>query len=202
MQEYDRISSAYFGLRGQVNEMFKAYLTLVGLPLTVLAAVLNISAGQMAVSLGSLPDIVSALLVAVAGLGLLVALTIVFMRMSMIRHARTINLVRRYFADMDLTARPGAAGQHLIDYLVLPTRDVEPPFFEPLNAIFWQLAMIGVLDGGIAAVGLYNLLPLLPVGALLVGLLGVLMHLGIYSLVAWYHSVTWQKRFSSRPAGP
>ena len=86
--EYERISEAYFNLRGHISEMFKIYITLVGLPLTVLVAATNLAGGPQPVTLGALPDIVAALLLVVAALGLLVAFAIISMRMSMLRYAR------------------------------------------------------------------------------------------------------------------
>ncbi len=32
LEEYTQIASAYFGLRDQINEWFKSYITLIGLP--------------------------------------------------------------------------------------------------------------------------------------------------------------------------
>jgi len=59
IQEYDRISTAYFGLRDQVNEWFKIYVTLIGLPLTVLAAITKIGAGSANIDLTNLPKLYS-----------------------------------------------------------------------------------------------------------------------------------------------
>ena len=87
IEEYDRISDAFFGLRDQVNEWFKSYLTLVGLPLTVLVAVIKLSESELTVSIEALPDLVSGLLVLVAGLGCFMVLSIVAMRLEMIWYA-------------------------------------------------------------------------------------------------------------------
>ena len=103
LEEYDRISSAYFGLRDQVNQWFKAYITLVALPVTVLTAVLKLDKEGPMVSLLALPDTVSGLLLLVAVLGFFIVLSIVAMRMEMILYARTINGVRRYFGVLDQT---------------------------------------------------------------------------------------------------
>jgi hypothetical protein len=99
--EYDKISSAYFGLRDQVNEWFKSYLTLIGFPLTVLAAVLKFGGGTVSSSLTDLPDIVAALLFLVSLLGMFVTFSIISMRMEMILYARTINRVRGFFSKSD-----------------------------------------------------------------------------------------------------
>lgn len=188
LTEYERISNAYFGLRDQVNEWFKAYLTLVGFPLTVLAAVLKISGENISTSLDDLPDIVSALLIVVSLLGGFVTLSIISMRMEMILYARTINGVRRYFANADIK---------LVDYLILPTCDIKPPFYESWRAIFWQVLLIGILDGIIMFGGIQGLFKFgLPL-KILIGLMFMIAHWLVYRLMAWKREREWIIHFSS-----
>ncbi len=187
--EYDRISTAYFGLREQTTEMFKAYLTLVGLPLTVLVAVLNVKEGQVPLSLAGLPDVVTALLLVVAVLGFLVTMTLTATRMSMIQYARTINKVRGYSGDQD--ARDAGHRLALQPYLVLLTEDTKPSFFESGHSIFWQLLAIGALDGALVGVGCHNLLPLLPMGSVALGVTACGIHIGTYCWVAWKGNHGW-----------
>ena len=195
LQEYERISTAYFGLRDQVNEMFKAYLTLVGLPLTVLAAVLKLGEDRVIVTLGALPDVVSGLLVVVALLGFFVTLTIISMRMEMILYARTINGVRRYFGQLDLDCPPATPHPQLTQYLILPTSDAFPPFFESWRAMFWQVCMVGALDGIIFGAAMQSLLRSGWLWAILIGLGYALWHLGWYRYMAWRRSREWIVRY-------
>jgi hypothetical protein len=184
--EYERISSAYFGLRDQVNEWFKAYLTLVGFPLTVLAAVLKFSSNNISVTLTSLPDIVSGLLILVSFLGFFVTLTIISMRMEMILYARTINGVRRYFANADTK---------LIDYLILPTCDAKPPFYESWRAMFWQVLVIGIMDGIIMIVGVLSLPRFGWVWSLLIGIAFIIAHWLVYRVMACVKEKGWRTHF-------
>jgi hypothetical protein len=91
LEEYGHIDTTFFSLQTQLTEWFKAYLTLVGLPLATLTAIFKISSNSASTqlpTLGELPDIVSGLLFVVCFLGLLVTLSIVNMRMEMILYAR------------------------------------------------------------------------------------------------------------------
>jgi hypothetical protein len=184
--EYDKIASAYFGLRDQVNEWFKAYLTLVGLPLTVLAAVTKIGEGGISTSLTSLPDVVAALLILVSFLGFFVTLSIIAMRMEMILYARTINGVRRYFGELDA---------ELPRYFILPTSDSLPPFYEAWRAMFWQVILIGFMDGIISIVGIQSLLKWGWALSILAGLAFILLHFIVYRFSARRNEKGWRTRF-------
>jgi hypothetical protein len=195
LQEYDTIASAYFGLSNRVNEWFKAYLALVGLPVTVLAAVLKIGNGGEPISIAHLPDVVSGVLLVVALLGLFVTLTILSMRMEMILYARTINGVRRYFGVLDRKANAEASDFRLADYLILPTSDALPPFFETWRAMFWQVVTVGALDGIILTVAVQGLLAIgWPLGAVVGGAYG-LLHLGVYRWMAYRREREWHIYF-------
>jgi hypothetical protein len=181
--EYDKISSAYFGLRDQVNEWFKAYLTLIGFPLTVLAAVLKIGEGNAATTLSSLPDFVSLLLIIVSSLGLFVTFSIISMRMEMILYARTINCVRRFFAAED---------KGLVPFLVLPTTDAKPPFYESWRAMFWQVLMIGFMDGIIMGGGIMSLFKNGILVGIITGILFWFCHWFVYWLMSLKRENEWK----------
>jgi len=195
IQEYDQIASAYFGLRDQVNDWFKTYLSLIGLPLTVLVAVLRFAEEQLPISIAQLPDVVAGLLVLVAALGFFVALSIVAMRMEMILYARTINGIRRYFAELDQKAKSKGGERELAAYLVLPTSDSIPPFFESWRAMFWQVIIIGFIDGAILAVAVQSLLRVGWPWSMVIGMTYGLMHLGVYRWMAWRRDKEWHVRF-------
>jgi hypothetical protein len=197
LEEYNHITNAYFGLRDQVNDWFKAYLALVALPITLLTAVLKLNQGSPLVSISDLPSLVSGLLVMVAVLGLFVVLSIVAMRMEMILYARTMTGVRRYFGVLDRTCQIPAplsavpAIPELTAYLMLPTSDAQPPFFELWRPMFYQVIFIGLIDGTILAVAIHSLLNLAWGWSSVLGLLYGLLHLGVYGLLAWWRRRRW-----------
>jgi len=193
LTEYERISTAFFGLRDQVNDWFKAYLTLIGFPLTVLAAALKIGTGNISASLTELPDIVSALLMLVSILGFFVTVSIISMRMEMILYARTINIVRRFFGDND---------KKLVNFLILPTSDRMPPFYEAGRAIYWQIVFMGLLDGIILGLGVNNLFKTDWITSLIAGTGFVIIHLVVYRLFASIREKQWKVRFTNNLIPP
>ena len=195
IQEYDQIASAYFGLRDQVNDWFKSYLSLIGLPLTVLAAVFRLSGQELTASIGQLPDVVSVLLVLIALLGLFVVLNIVSMRMEMILYARTINGVRRYFGEMDMRTGKAHGRGELSEFLILPTSDAVPPFFESWRAMFWQVVTIGCIDGLVLGVAIHSLARIYWFWCAIAGAVYGLLHLAVYGLMAQKREKGWTVRF-------
>jgi hypothetical protein len=162
----------------------------------VLAAVLKIGDGQMTVRFSELPDVVSGLLAAVALLGFFVTLNIIAMRMEMILYARTINLVRRYFAELNRQGSTKSGALDLVPYLVLPTSDAKPPFFESWRAMFWQVVMIGALDGLLLMAATQSLFRLGWLWSMVIGAAYGLLHLLVYFLLAQRRNREWTVKFA------
>jgi hypothetical protein len=66
-------------------------------------------------------------------------------------------------------------------YLVLPTSDRKPPFYEPFRDTFWQVLFIGFMGGFTLYVSFANLLSLSP---LALGILAVL-YWGLHWFAYW-----------------
>lgn len=194
--EYDKIASAYFGLQVQLTEWFKTYVTLVGLPLTILAAIYG-SLKSPLPPLGEMPDLVSVLLIIVGILGFFVTFTIINMRMEMILYARTINGVRRYFADFDLQEKNKAILKKLHEYLILPTSDRYPPFFEKFRSVFWQVIIIGLLDGCLWIVSVKSLLNINWIWSGVISFIFASLHFGSYWVFARARENEWKISFET-----
>jgi hypothetical protein len=115
--------------------------------------------------------------------------------MEMILYARTINGIRRYFAVLDQKGKSEASDFQLADYFILPTSDALPPFFEAWQAMFWQVVMIGVLDGIILAVAVQGFFEIGWLWSAVIGGIWGLLHLGLYRLMARRRERTWHVRF-------
>jgi hypothetical protein len=200
--EYDRISTAYFDLRDQVNEWFKTYVTLISLPLTVLVAVTKIGEDSNTTNFSTIPPIVSILLIVVAFLGFFVNLSIVSMRMEMILYARTINGIRRFFAELGQNENSTGKIKSLAKFLILPTSDKQPPFYESGRAMFWQVCMIGFLDALIFLLAIQNLTSIGWFYSSVIGFLFGLTHWFIYWIMAFNREKKWQIRFTENLANP
>ncbi len=137
LEEYKQIVITFSETQKQIIELFKVYLAVVGVPITVLAASLKIVAGPGSVggndviTLENLPSIVVAVLAGVAVMGLMVAMMLISRRMQLVAYARTVNSIRRYFAELD--EEVGSKRLRVIKYLELSTSDAHPPFIEVMG---------------------------------------------------------------------
>ncbi len=157
IEEYVQSNLGFFHLLDKINDWFKTFIALYGIPFTVLAAVVGIGDGIDSINLLELPAIVAFLLAVIAFLGFFVAMMIVSMRMEMILYKRTVNDVRRFFGEIET----GISGiPSIAPYLVLPTSDRKPPFYEPYRDTFWQVLFIGFMGSFTLYVSMANLLSL------------------------------------------
>lgn len=195
LQEYSQIASAFFHLQDKINEWFKTYIALYGVPFTVLAAVIAIGGPLDSTNLFGLPDIVAFLLLVIALLGLFIAMMMVSIRMEMILYARTINNVRRYFAANDADDRKNG-NSAISEFLVLPTSDGKPPFYEPWRSVFWQVLFIGFLDSLTIYISSANLLSPYLCELLVAALLYWFVHWLAYWMVARRREMRWKELHS------
>jgi hypothetical protein len=121
LKEYEIISSAFFDLSKQKTEMFRFYLILVTIPVTLIAAIIGLE--NQTLSFFALPDLVILVLLAVSVAGLLMTALIVDLRFEAIAYAKTVNLTRRFFVDNDKKYILGK-------YTLLPDGDDYPKFNE------------------------------------------------------------------------
>ncbi len=196
LEEYQQIAAAYFGLRDQLNNWFRVYLSLLAVPLTALALVLQITQPSQTPGLTDLPELISVILLAIAVLGFFTILMVVSTRTEMIMYARTINHVRKYFADLS-TQGTGVA---LDGYLVLPSTDQYPRFYEPFHSTFIMVVMAGALNGFVLGIACINLVvvPLwvfIPVTVCSTG-----VHWAAYYVAAWRREQNWESEDSMIPA--
>jgi len=157
LEEYTQTNLGFFHLQDKINDWLKTFIALYGIPFTVLAAVIGIGDAIDSLDLFALPGIVAFLLAVIALLGLFVAMMIVSMRMEMILYKRAVNDVRRYFAEIG-KGDSGILG--IADFLILPTSDLYPPFYEPWRDTFWQVLFIGFLDSLTLYIAIANLVSL------------------------------------------
>lgn len=154
VEEYSQTNLHFFHLQDKIHEWFKIFIALYSVPFTVLAAVVGLGDMLEGIGLFSLPGVVAFLMLVIALLGFFVAMMIVSMRMEMILHKRAINDVRRYFAQLD------QAESGISNFLVLPTSDRSPPFYELWRQSFWQILFIGFLDSFTLYFSIANLIGL------------------------------------------
>ena len=192
LSEFERISNAYFSLREQITEFFKAYITLIGFSLTFIAAILRFfPLDSNDFSLSSFPVVLAGLMLIISLLGLFISLSITSMRLGMILYARAINLIRRFFSEQS------GKKKQMSKYLVLPTTDTQPPFFE-INGrgIFWPFMLMAILDGiifGFSIFALFNLNHLL---CILIGIVYSCLHILFYWIASGKRESEWETHFN------
>jgi len=186
LEEYVQTNLHFFHLQNKLNDWFKTFIALYGVPFTVLAAATGLGDGIAGLDLFGLPGIVVFLLLIIAFLGFFVALTIISIRMEMILHKRAVNDVRRYFAQVD-TGKPNIAG-----FLILPTSDRSPPFYERWRDTFWQILLIGLLDSFTLYVSMANLIQASLLVPAMVALAFWGLHWFAYRATARRRERTWQ----------
>jgi hypothetical protein len=142
------------------------------------------------ITLSNLPDIVSGLLITVSFLGLLISLSIISIRLEMLLYARTINLIRRWFVSKEKNK------SRISKYLVLPTTDAQPPFFDGGNrGIFWPFILMAILNGVIFGFSVLNLLNSSPCLSIFTGLMFFSSHIFIYKGMANRRESEWNINF-------
>lgn len=174
LKEYDQVSSAYFGLRTQTSEWFKAYITMVALPLTVVAAILKIGP-ESKVDVLNLPPIIGVLLLFVAILGGLVSFTIISMRFEMVYYARVINMLRNYYSKQF---------SGISEYLLLPKKNNEPPYFEAWRITFFQVLTFSIVDSFLFFFGITSIFKLALIWSIIVSFHYLLFHFIVYWVLA------------------
>ncbi len=172
-KEYSGISKAFGDLYNVILKVFSFYLLLAAVPFTVAAIIFKSQEAKL--DLSNLPFSMSALLLLVSVLGFLTTLSMIHLRMEQILYAKTVNCIRRYFWDIGEKSE-----KELDNYLSLPITDALPPFLELWRSFFWQIALIGLIDGTYMAVAIANLEGLSLCWVSLTGLAFFLFHIGAY----------------------
>lgn len=162
LKEYEIIASAFFDLSKQKTEMFRFYLILVTIPVTLIAAIIGLE--NQILNFFALPDLIVLVLLAISLAGLLMTALIVDLRFEAIAYAKTVNLSRRFFVDND-------ADKKLGKYTLLPDGDDYPRFNEQpwgfkkrkwkwqfgTSASFLEVVLMGLLNAAYFSSAIVNI---------------------------------------------
>ena len=146
LEEYKNISQAHFELHNAFRQMFRFYLGIVAVPVTVFAFAYK----DVQVSLESLPVIFVYILLLAGIIGLLMFLSLINIRFDIIFYTRTVNGTRAYFVNRSNSA--------LTKYLLLPGDMRFPPYTETFKAYWWQFLLIALINSAYVTVAARNLL--------------------------------------------
>lgn len=162
LEEYKQIAAAFFDLSKQKTEMFRFYLILVTIPITLIAALLG--SEETPISFQNLPNLVTLLLFAIAIAGLIMTAIVVDIRFECILYSKTVNLARRFFMDK-------GEEHKLRNYMLLPDGDDLPKYYEQpwefknrkwkwalgVGATFLEILLMGLLNATYFGVVLMNI---------------------------------------------
>jgi hypothetical protein len=141
LEEYKNIAATHDKLRDMLGRLFNYFLLLSAFPFTVAGVVFRNGGFDLSAAPLSLH-----FLFLLVGIGhLVLALTIVDARLSQYRYARTVNAIRRYFADRH---------PELKSYLFLPT-DQNIPSWDKLGYIEYQVNLICFTGAVFTAYGVW-----------------------------------------------
>lgn len=181
IEEYKNISKAHFNLHSGMYQMFRFYLGVVAVPVTIFAFVYK----DTAVNLDRLPPSLVYTLMIIAIIGFLMFLSLINIRFDTILYTRTVNGTRKYFADRAKNCKP----EH---FLLLPQDMNFPPYQEnPTKSYWWQFVTVALINSIYLGVGVKNI-DTWPVTILWGGALFI-SHVIIYYFLAWRRKVDTEK---------
>ncbi len=125
LKEYECIAQAFFESREVLTKWFKYYLTIMALPLSLIALLYKDKSNEF--NLYSLPSTLSISLIFVGFIGLFITFIMLNAAYDSVLYARAVNGVRQYFCN---TENSILSSQNLsIDkYIVLPVDVMSPPY--------------------------------------------------------------------------
>jgi hypothetical protein len=170
LEEYKNISKAHYELHNAFRQMFRFYLGIVAVPITIFAFAYK----DVQVSIGSLPVIFVYILFVTGFIGLLMFLSLINIRFDIIFYTRTVNGTRAYFVNR-------SRGE-LTKYLLLPGNMRFPPYSETFKAYWWQFSLIALINSAYIAVASRNLFGRWRFALILAALILIVHYLGYVRL--------------------
>lgn len=144
LEEYKNIAATHDKLRDMLVRLFNYSLLLSAFPFTVAGFMFRDGTFDLLAAPVGLH-----LLFFTVGLGqLFLTLSLIDARLSQYRYAKTVNAIRRYFADNY---------KNIVDYLYLPTT-TDVPSWEDLGYIKYQIRFMTLVGATFTAYGSYGAL--------------------------------------------
>lgn len=155
LEEYKQMIKIYGHLNAQKNDLFRFYITIIGIGVSVITIMSRYINFEIVVSGFNLMKAISLLMFLLSVIGLIIFLSIIGLRMEMILYIRTINAVRGYFVEKD---KNNKNNKLLIkNFLVLPDYDqCIPPFHETwATNFFWIVFLVAFIDSALLSISYY-----------------------------------------------
>jgi hypothetical protein len=165
LEEYRNIAATHDHMRDSINRMFYYFLLLSAVPFTVATIIFR----DTEFDIHSLPPSMGWLLVIIGAGILFLSLAAASGRLRQNQYAKTVNCIRRYFADNYTTISP---------YLLLPTTS-DLPHTRNLGHVFWYLCAMTLVGGTYECLGTFSLFR----ASFYIGLVAFLVYCAVFSLL-------------------
>jgi len=189
--EYDQIMKVFLEIRSQKLQMFKLYLTIITIPITLIAASFRLFGEGQDISIDTLPDIISVVLIVVSIAGLLMCLVIISLRLEALWYVRAINRLRGFFSEKSAESK-----LDFHNYLDLPISNSKPPFLSIGGNTIWEVMLMGLLNGTFFTLGVSNFVSnnskIFVEGAIVLLFLYFFIHIIAYIVTAGIKEQDWQ----------
>lgn len=183
LAEYNGTVKAFSDLHTVMLRMMNYFLIVAAVPISFVA--LSFRTSNNEIKIHQLPPVIVVIFFLISLVGIIFAVILVNVRMAQLRYARTANLIRRFFVDI------GKDSLDILPYLNLPSEDTKPKFYEKYKVLYWQLILIGLIDGLYLCLGLRNTPTfdffvcnvLIWIACITIGLIYILFHILIYKYI-------------------
>jgi hypothetical protein len=133
LEEYKNISNAHFELHNGFRQMFRFYLGIMAVPVTVFAFAYK----DQSIALSNLSPVFTYILLLIGIIGCLMFLSLINIRFDIIFYTRTVNGTRAYFMKKEA---------ELSKFLMLRGNMRFPRYQETFKAYWWQFLMIAIIN--------------------------------------------------------
>lgn len=183
LAEYNGIVKAFSDLHTVMLRMMNYFLIVAAVPISFVALIFRNPGIEFKIH--QLPLFIVIIFFLISLVGIIFAIILINVRITQLRYARTVNLIRRFFVDI------GKDSLDILPYLNLPSEDTKPRFYEKCKVLYWQLILIGLFDGGYLCLGLRNTPTfdffkcnaLIWIACIIIGIIYLIFHILIYKYI-------------------
>lgn len=136
LAEYEYIAAAFFNSRDVLAKWVKYYLLVMAAPFSFIAFIYKADPNSFNIS--RLPSTLTILITLIGLIGIFLSFIIIESGLDSVLYARTVNGIRKYFADNENL-------ENIKRYIVLPV-DTNTPDYLKFGELFWITIITGIVN--------------------------------------------------------
>lgn len=144
LAEYENIAAAFFNSRDVLAKWVKYYLLVMAAPFSFIAFIYKTEPNSFDIL--KLPSTLTILITLIGFIGFFLSFIIIDSGLDSILYARTVNGIRKYFADNENL-------QNIKRYIVLPV-DTNTPKYLKIGELFWITIVTGIINSFYIAIAM------------------------------------------------